>query len=125
LFPDMFPFVRQVQLATDFAKGMGARLSATENPKFADEEASFAELQARIAKTISYLQSLDKALFADAATRSIDVPVSRTEVKAMSGLDYLTKAAMPNYYFHLATAYNILRHNGIEIGKGDFLGRNI
>jgi uncharacterized protein len=125
LFPDMFPLSQQIQLTSDFGKGLGARLSGTPNPSFVDEEKTFEELQARIAKTITFLQSLDKSLFADAATREVTVRVSRTEEKTMSGAAYLSRAALPNFYFHLATAYNILRHNGLDVGKGDYMGRNI
>jgi uncharacterized protein len=125
LYPDMFPFTQQVQLASDFAKGPGARLSGTPVPSFPDEEKTFEELQARIAKTIAFLEGLDRAAFADAATREVTIRVSRTEEKTVAGQDYFNRVALPNFYFHLATAYNILRHNGVEIGKGDFLGRNL
>ncbi len=123
LFPDMFSLIRQVQLTTDFAKGPGARLSGIAVPSFADEEKTFDDLQARIAKTIAFLQGLDPKAFEGAATRNVTIRVSRTEEKTMSGQDYFTSAALPNFFFHMATAYNILRHNGVEIGKGDFLGR--
>jgi uncharacterized protein len=125
LYPDMFAFTRQVQFVSDFAKGIGARLSGTENPKYADEEKSFDELQARIAKTIAFLEGLDRKLFDGATTRLVKVRVSRDEEKEMTGAEYLGRYALPNFYFHMATAYNILRHNGVELGKSDFLGRNI
>lgn len=125
LFPDMFPLSAQVQLASDFAKGVGARLSGTANPAYADEEKAFAELQARIAKTIAFLESLDRKLFEGAATRTVKVRLSRDVEKDMPGAEYFNRYALPNYYFHMATAYNILRHNGVELGKGDFLGRGI
>ncbi len=125
LFPDMFPFIHQVQLVSDFAKGAGARLSGTAIPSYTDDEKSFADLQARIAKTISFLESLDRNSFADAATRLTKVRVSRDVEKEMTGAEYFNRYALPNFYFHMTTAYNILRHNGVELGKGDFLGRNI
>lgn len=125
LFPDMFPLTSQVQLASDFAKGAGARLSGTANPSYADEEKTFAELQARIAKTVSFLESLQATAFAGAATRMVKVRLSRDVEKDMTGQEYFNRYALPNFYFHITTAYNILRHNGVELGKGDFLGRNI
>lgn len=125
LFPDMFPLTAQVQLASDFAKGAGARLSGAANPSYADEEKTFAELQARIAKTIAFLESLQPASFAGAGTRMVKVRLSRDVEKEMSGLEYYNRSALPNFYFHITTAYNILRHNGVELGKGDYMGRNI
>ena len=123
LFPDMFNFTKQVQLTSDFAKGPGARLSGTAVPSYTDEEKTFEDLQARIGKTIVFLQSLDPKAFEGAATRQVTVRVSRTEEKTFAGQDYFMTGALPNFFFHMATAYNILRHNGVEIGKGDFLGR--
>ena len=123
LFPDMFNFTKQVQLVSDFAKGPGARLSGTAVPSYADEEKTFEDLQGRIAKTISFLQSLDAKAFEGADTREVTVRISRTEEKTMTGREYFSYMALPNFYFHMATAYNILRHNGVEIGKGDFMGR--
>jgi uncharacterized protein len=123
LFPDMFPLTRQVMLVTDFAKGIGARLSGAENPSYPDTETTFAELQARIAKCISFLEGLDKASFANAATRMVKVRIARDTEVDMTGVDYFNKFALPNFYFHMTTAYNILRHNGVELGKKDFMGR--
>ena len=125
LFPDMLPLSSQVQLASDFAKGVGARLSATANPSYADEEKTFADLQARIAKTIAFLESLDQKAFDGAATRMVKVRLSRDVEKDIPGAEYFNRYALPNFYFHMTTAYNILRHNGVELGKGDFLGRNL
>lgn len=125
LFPDMMPLINQVTLVSDHAKGAGARLSGMANPSFPDEEKTFDELQARIAKTIAFLESLDKTSFADAATRPVKVRISRDVEKEMAGAEYFNRIALPNFYFHLATAYNILRHNGVELGKGDFMGRDI
>jgi uncharacterized protein len=123
LFPDMFHFNRQVQLVTDFAKGAGARLAGIAVPSFADEEKSFAELQARIAKTRDFLATLKKEQFADAAERLITIKVGGQDM-SFAGAAYLSGYAMPNFYFHLVTAYNILRHNGVELGKRDFMGRS-
>jgi hypothetical protein len=122
LFPDMFPLIRQVQLVTDFAKGCGARLSGIAIPSYPDEEKSFEDLQARLSRTIDFLRTLNDADFADAATRSITLRAGGKDV-TFSGADYLNSYVLPNFYFHYATAYNILRHNGVELGKGDFMGR--
>jgi uncharacterized protein len=122
LFPDMFAFTKQVQLVTDFAKGCGARLSGIPVPSFADEEKTFEELHARIAKTKSFFNGIDKSAFKDAATRPVTLKVAGKEM-TLPGDQYYGTYFLPNFYFHLATAYNILRHNGVEIGKGDFVGR--
>jgi uncharacterized protein len=124
LFPDMFPLTRQVMLVTDFAKGIGARLSGVANPSYPDTETTFAELQARIAKCIAFLEGLDKKAFAGAETRMVKVRISRDVEKEMTGADYFNMQALPNFYFHMTTAYNILRHNGVELGKKDFMGRS-
>lgn len=123
LFPDMFHFTRQVQLVTDFAKGAGARLSGTAVPSFPDEEKSFSELQARLSKTTEFLSALNKSAFADAATRPVTIKVGGNDMTFHGG-EYLMGYAMPNFYFHLTTAYNILRHNGIELGKKEYMGRS-
>jgi uncharacterized protein len=123
LYPDMFPLTRQVMLMTDFAKGVGARLSGGEIPSYADTEQTFPELRARIEKCIAYLQGLDKEYFKASETCIVKVRVSRDETREMTGADYYNKFALPNFYFHMTTAYNILRHNGIELGKKDFMGR--
>jgi uncharacterized protein len=123
LAPDMFSLLRQVQLVTDFAKGCGARLAGVAVPSFADEETSFEGLYARIDKCIGFLESLDPAGFAGAETRDVTMKVSGKDV-TMAGLAYANHAALPNFYFHMSTAYNILRHNGVALGKGDFLGRS-
>jgi hypothetical protein len=121
LFPDMFPLTRQVQLACDFAKGPAARLSGLEVPKYEDTETTIDELKARIAKTLAFVQSVGQDKFAGADTRTITVPM-RGEPKSFDGLTYLNNAALPNFYFHLTTAYDILRHNGVPLGKADFIG---
>ena len=122
LFPDMFNFTRQVQLVTDFAKGTGARLAGIAVPSFPDEEKTFAELQARLTKTRDFLATLKKEQFADAATRAITIKVGGQDM-TFAGAAYLSGYAMPNFFFHLTTAYDILRHNGVELGKRDFMGR--
>ena len=122
LFPDMYHLTRQVQLVTDFAKGMGARLAGIAVPSFPDEERTFEQLQARIAKTIAFLGTLKKEQFEGAATRTVTIKVRGNDMSFPGG-EYLAGYAMPNFYFHLATAYNILRHNGVELGKMDFMGR--
>ena len=122
LFPDMYHLTRQVQLVADFAKGVGARLAGMPVPSFADEEKTFAELQTRIAKTIGFLNTLRAEQFADAAQRTVTIKVGGQDTN-LTGAQYLANYAMPNFYFHLTTAYNILRHNGVDLGKKDFMGR--
>ncbi len=122
LFPDMLPFIRQVLIATDFAKGCGARLTGIAVPSFPDEEKTFADLQARIAKTIEFIGGLKKDDFAGAASRDVTVKVGGKDT-TMTGTQYFSGFVVPNFYFHLATAYNILRHNGVVLGKSDFMGR--
>ncbi len=120
LYPDMFALTRQVQIATDGAKAAGARLAGIAVPSYADEEKTFADLQARLTKTIEFLGSLKKSQFDDAAKRSISFKAGATD-RTFTGSDYLGMWAFPNFFFHVTTAYNILRHNGLEIGKGDYL----
>jgi hypothetical protein len=121
LFPDMYPLTRQVQIATDMSKGAAARLAGIEIPQFEDDETSFAELQARIAKTISFISSVKPEQLIDSESREVTITIRKVELK-FSGQDYLLKWVNPNVYFHVTTAYNILRHNGVELGKSDFLG---
>ena len=121
LFPDMFPLTRQVQIATDFARGTGARLSGVEPPAVEDREQSFAELVARIDAAIAYLHTLPAVKIDGSEAREITRKVRGVE-RTFAGIDYLIQYALPNFYFHLSTAYAILRHNGIEVGKGDFVG---
>ncbi|TDR80083.1 DUF1993 domain-containing protein [Paludibacterium purpuratum] len=120
LFPDMFPLTRQVQIATDQAKGCVSRLAGVEIPSYEDTESSFDELQDRIAKTLAYLDSLSPALFDGSEGREIVLTV-RGEPMTFTGAHYLLQWVFPNFYFHLTTAYDILRHSGIELGKRDFL----
>lgn len=121
LFPDMLPMIKQVQIATDHAKGAVARLAGAEVPRYEDTEQDFDELRARIAKTIDFVESFTAAQFDGAEQRPIALRVGGKDW-SFSGQDYLLGFALPNFYFHLVTAYNILRHNGVEIGKADYLG---
>ena len=121
LAPDMFALTRQVQIATDHAKGAPSRLAGREVPKYEDNEASFAELQARIAKTLDHLATFSAADLDGSEDRTIELRLGGREV-SMPGLQYLLNAAMPNFYFHITTAYDILRHNGVPLGKQTFLG---
>jgi hypothetical protein len=120
LFPDMFPLIRQVYIATDMSKGGAARLAGVEVPKYDDTETTFAELQARIAKTIAFIDTIKPEQLTGSATRDITITVRKADLH-FTGQDYLLKWVMPNVYFHVTTAYNILRHNGCELGKSDFL----
>ena len=121
LFTDMLPMVKQVQITTDHAKGAVARLAGAEPPRYEDTEQSFDELRARIAKTIAFVESLSPEKIDGSEQRPIALRVGGKDW-SFTGQDYLLGFALPNFYFHLVTAYNILRHNGIEIGKGDYLG---
>jgi len=125
LAPDMFTFVRQVQIATDNAKGAGARLSGQTPPSYPDNETTFAELKARVARTVAYLESLPAASFAGAEDRPVKLmlgPPGAQHERNFTGLDYLLGFATPNVYFHCSMAYALLRHNGLDIGKRDFMG---
>jgi hypothetical protein len=121
LAPDMFPLTRQVQIACDFAKGGPARLAGAEVPGWPDEEKSFAELRARIARTLDFIAALPPSAFEGAETREITITI-RGEPRSFDGRTYLLHFVLPNFFFHAATAYDILRHNGVEIGKRDFIG---
>lgn len=117
---DMFDLARQIQITTDMAKGCGARLAGVEVPKYDDTEASLAELKARIAKTVAFLESLDANAFSGAESRTISLKTGGRDV-SFSGQDYVLGFVYPNFYFHLTTAYNILRQSGVELGKMDLL----
>jgi len=121
LFPDMFPLAAQVRIASDFAKGAVARLSGNEPPKFEDGEATFDDLKARIAKTIAYVESFRPDQFEGAEARTVTMKM-RGEDKTFDGVTYLANIVLPNFYFNVTTAYDILRHNGVELGKRDFIG---
>ena len=121
LAPDMFDFKRQVLIVSDLVKGGFARLAGLEPPKWEDKETSFADLQARIDKTLEYAQSFVRAQFADAETRKIELVFPQGALQFV-GREYLLNFVLPNFYFHFTTAYAILRHNGVPLGKRDFLG---
>lgn len=121
LYPDMLPFVSQIRIATDTAKGAAARLSGTEMPKWADDEASFEDIHARIRKTADYLATFKPNQFDGSETRPIELKLPNRTLQFV-GRDYVLGFVLPNFYFHITTAYNILRHNGLAIGKLDFLG---
>lgn len=122
LFPDMFPLLRQVQIACDNAKGPVARLAGLEPPRHEDNETSFADLQARIAKTLDFIASVPASDIDGSEDREIVLKLGKHEVR-YTGMQYLCGFALPNFYFHVVTAYDILRHNGINLGKGDYIGQ--
>jgi hypothetical protein len=121
LAPDMYPLVKQFQLASDSAKGGAARLTGEDAPSMADTEASFADLRDRCDRTIAYLKGIDPARLEGAATRPVTLKLPNGQGWRFNGLEYLTGFALPNFLFHVTTAYAILRANGVELGKGDFL----
>jgi len=121
LYPDMFPLSRQIQIACDNAKGAIARLAGLEVPKHEDNEKTFAELQQRIAKVVAFIESVPPQQVDGSEERKI-ILMLRGQETVFTGLQYLTGFVLPNFYFHAVTAYDILRHNGVEIGKRDFLG---
>jgi uncharacterized protein len=121
LAPDMFALARQVQIATDHAKGCCARLAGVEVPKYADEETTFADLRARIARTIDFVRSFEPSDIDGSEDRGITITAGGRELR-FKGQQYLMTFVLPNFYFHVTTAYNILRHCGLPIGKRDFMG---
>jgi hypothetical protein len=121
LYPDMFPLSRQVQICTDFAKGAVARLAGEEPPAWADEEVSFDDLITRVEKTAAYVGAFGADQIDGSEEREITL-VRRGQSSVVMGQSYLLDQAMPNFYFHLTTAYAVLRHNGVEVGKKDYLG---
>ncbi|CAN5121125.1 DUF1993 domain-containing protein [soil metagenome] len=121
LAADMLPLSAQVQIATDIAKGCGARLAGVEVPSYADDEKTFAELKARIEKTLAFLHSLDRAAIDASADRDIALSI-RKQPMLMQGRDYLLAFVLPNLYFHVTTTYALLRHKGVVLGKLDYLG---
>ena len=121
LFPDMLPFARQIHIATDTAKGCAARLADVEAPKFDDVEVTFDELHARIQKTIDFLKTFSAAQIDGSEERSITLKMRSGPIE-FTGQNYLLYFALPNFYFHATTAYDILRHNGLAVGKRDFIG---
>jgi len=121
LAPDMHPFTRQIQIVSDSAKGCAARLAGIEPPSMPDTETTFPELQERIGKTIAFLKSINAEQLTGAEDRTVILKFPQGEMK-FSGRDFLTGFALPNFYFHVTTAYGLLRHKGINIGKMDYLG---
>jgi len=121
LAPDMLSLTRQVQIMTDQAKGGSSRLAGQDPPKWTDDEQTFADLHARIAKTIAHLKTFQPTSFNGAETRAIELKFPNATFN-FTGKDYLLNFVVPNFYFHYTTAYAILRHNGVQIGKGDFIG---
>jgi hypothetical protein len=122
LFPDMFPLSRQVQIATDMVKGCAARLAGVEIPSYADTETTFGELIERVQRTIQFLENFKPEQFDNTADKAIVLPL-KTRTLEFTGLVYVQGFAIPNLYFHATTTYNILRHNGVALGKVDFLGQ--
>jgi hypothetical protein len=122
LYPDMLPFSVQVGIACDHAKGAAARLTGTENPRHEDTAQTFADLQARIDRTIDFIADIPETAFLGAEHKTIHLRIAGQDM-SFPAPDYLYGFALPNFYFHMTTAYNILRHNGVELGKADFMGR--
>ncbi|HWW99323.1 DUF1993 domain-containing protein [Collimonas sp.] len=122
LFPDMFPLVRQVQIAADFAKSVPARLAGAEVPSYEDNEQSFADLHARIQKTLAFIDGLSAEKIDASEALEIVLRPGTPKEKKLNGQTYLLGYGLPQFFFHVTTAYDILRHNGVEIGKRDFMG---
>ncbi|VFR44037.1 FIG00956224: hypothetical protein [plant metagenome] len=122
LYPDMFPLIRQVQIAADFAKGITSRLAGEEVPAWETEQATFADLQALIAKTLAHVGAFSPDQFAQSEAREIVVRPGTPKEKKLSGSTYLLHYGLPQFFFHVTTSYAILRHNGIEVGKRDYMG---
>jgi hypothetical protein len=122
LYPDMFPLLRQVQVACDFAKSVSARIAGVEVPAFEDKETSFVDLLARIDKTLAFLASLEAAQIDGSEERRIVTQAGTPKEKIFSGQSYLLNYGLPHFFFHTTTAYDILRHNGVEVGKKDYIG---
>ena len=124
LYPDMLPFSKQIQLVSDFAAKSCTRLTHSDVPSTPDTEKTFEELKQRLARTVEYVKSFDPARFEGADSKDVTFPVGPTNTLTLKGQQFLNNFAFPNFYFHAATAHGILRHNGVEIGKRDFLGVN-
>ncbi|MEO6138748.1 MAG: DUF1993 domain-containing protein [Luteimonas sp.] len=122
LFPDMFALTRQVQIACDFAKSVPARLAGVEVPAYDDTEQTIAELHARIARTLEFLKGLDAARFAGSESRNIVLRPGTPKERTLEGQAYLLAYGLPQFFFHVTTVYALLRHNGVELGKKDFMG---
>lgn len=124
LFPDMLPLSKQIQLASDFAAKGCARLTHSEVPSMPDTEKTFEELKQRLARTIDYVKSYKPEQFEGADTKDVTFPVGPDKTMTLKGQQFFSAVSLPNFYFHAATAHGIMRHNGVEIGKRDFLGVN-
>jgi uncharacterized protein len=122
LYPDMLPLIKQIQLASDYPAKACARLTQSEVPSTPDTEKTFEELKQRLAKTIEYVKSFKPAQFEGADTREVTFPIGANNTMTLKGQQFLSGFAFPNFYFHAVTTHGILRHNGVEIGKRDFLG---
>lgn len=122
LFPDMFPLLRQVQIAADFARGVSARLAGSAVPAYEETEKTFADLQALIGKTLAFIDELDANRFEGSQEREIVLRPGTPKEKKLSGQSYLLHYGLPQFFFHVTTAYAILRHNGVDIGKKDYMG---
>lgn len=122
LFPDMFALERQARIACDFARGVSARLAGVEVPSYVNNEPTFADLQACIAKTLAFIESLTPAQFEGSETREIITQAGTPKEKRFAGQSYLLNYGLPQFFFHCTTAYAILRHNGVEVGKRDYIG---
>lgn len=123
LYPDMLPFTRQIQLACDYAAKGCARLSHSEVPSTPDTETSFAELRQRLSKTIDYLKTFKSAQFEGGDAKDVSFPSGPNATTTLKGQEFVNRVSFPNFYFHAAIAHGILRHNGVEIGKRDYLGK--
>ncbi|NBQ92081.1 MAG: DUF1993 domain-containing protein [Betaproteobacteria bacterium] len=121
LAPDMLPFASQIRIACDSAKNATARVSGLEAPRFADDETTFAQLQARIQSTLAWLETVPVDAFDGREAENITFPVGRENTRTLPGEAYLKHHALPNFFFHLVTAYNLLRHGGVDLGKKDYL----
>jgi hypothetical protein len=122
LYPDMFPLVKQVQIAADFSRGISARLAGIEVPVYEGKEKSFADLDALLARTLEFLDSVKPAQFEGSETKEIVLRPGTPKEKKLSGQAYLANYGLPQFFFHVTTAYNLLRHNGLSIGKRDYMG---
>ena len=122
LYPDMFPLLKQVQIAADFARGVAARLAGVDVPAYEGQEQSFADLNALLTQTLAFLDSVDAAAFAGSEAKNIVLRPGTPKEKKLSGQAYLSHYGLPQFFFHVTTAYAILRHNGLAIGKRDYMG---
>jgi hypothetical protein len=122
LYPDMFPLTRQVQVASDMVKNGSSRVAGMEPPKWEDKEATFAELTARVDRTVEFLEQLSPEQINAGETREVLLPLRQRTLRFACGWEYLSTFVIPNFYFHCTTAYDILRHCGVKLGKNDFIG---